>query len=190
MADLQQALTPETIVVADASYSTVWIASYLQALAPGMRFLTPRGLAGLGWGLPLAMGAKKARPHGPVLCLVGDGGFAHVWSELETCVRTKAAIVLTVLNNGLLAYQRDAEDVKFGRHTNACYFEPVDHAAIARACGCRGVRIEQPSAYLPAVKEALASNETWVIDVMTDPEAYPPITLFDKLDALREAKAH
>ncbi len=50
MADLQTILTPETIVVADASYASVWIASYLQAMAPGMRFITPRGMAGLGWG--------------------------------------------------------------------------------------------------------------------------------------------
>ena len=188
MADLQQVLTPDTIVVADASYSTVWVASYLQSLQPGMRFITPRGIAGLGWGLPLAMGAKTARPESPVLCIAGDGGFAHVWSELETCVRTQTPVVVTVLNNGVLGYQKDAEDVKFGRHTGACYFKPVDHAAIARACGCRGVRIERPADYLPAVREALASGETTVIDVITDPEAYPPITLFDKLDALRDAK--
>jgi acetolactate synthase-1/2/3 large subunit len=188
MADLEPLLTPETIVVADASYSTVWISSYLTALAPGMRFITPRGLAGLGWGLPLAMGAKTARPKSPVLCVVGDGGFAHVWSELETCRRTGTAVVVTVLNNGVLGYQKDAEDVKFGRHTGACYFAPVDHAAMARACGCRGVRVERAADYLPAVKAALASGETTVIDVITDPEAYPPITLFDKLDDLRLAK--
>ena len=55
----------------------------------------------------------------------------------------KAKIVLTVLNNGVLAYQKDAEDVKFGRHSSAVRFAPVDHAQIARACGCRGVRVEQ-----------------------------------------------
>jgi len=38
----------------------------LKALAPGMRFLTPRGLAGLGWGLPMAIGAKVADPRHPV----------------------------------------------------------------------------------------------------------------------------
>ncbi len=190
MADLAQILTPETIVVADASYSTLWIACYLRSLTPGMRFITPRGLAGLGWGLPMAIGAKVANPTSPVLCVAGDGGFGHVWSELETCKRTGTNIVLTILNNGVLGYQKDAEDVKFGRHSGACYFSPVDHAAIARACGCRGVRVEHASEYLPAVKEALALNETTLIDVHTDPEAYPPITFFDgaieKVRAARE----
>ena len=179
MADLQQVLTPQTIVVADASYSTLWIACYLRSLAPGMRFITPRGLAGLGWGLPMAIGAKVAHPKSPVLCVVGDGGFGHVWSELETCRRTDTPIVLTVLNNGVLGYQKDAEDVKFGRHTGACYFHPVDHAAIARACGCKGVRIENAADYLPAVREALATGGTTLLDVVTDPQAYPPITFFD-----------
>lgn len=186
MADMQQVLTPDTIVVADASYSTLWVACYLKALRSGMRFVTPRGLAGLGWGLPLAIGAKMAQPDKPVICLVGDGGFAHVWAELETARRMKAKIVLTVLNNGVLAYQKDAEDVKFTRHSSACYFTPVDHAQIARACGCRGVRVERPSEYLPALREALAAEETTVIDVITDPQAYPPITMFDeKLERVR-----
>lgn len=186
MADLQQVLTPETIVVADASYSSVWVASYLRSLRPGMRFLTPRGLAGLGWGLPLALGARAARPSSPVLCVTGDGAFGHVWSELETARRTRTPIVLTVLNNGVLGYQKDAEVVKYGRHTSACIFTPVDHAQIARACGCRGVSIRNPADYLPALREALACNETTVLDVDTDPQAYPPITFFDdRLDAIR-----
>lgn len=188
MRDTQAVLTADTIVVADASYSTVWIACYLQSVAPGSRFITPRGLAGLGWGLPLALGAKLARPEGPVICVVGDGGFAHVWSELETALRTGTVVVLIVLNNGVLGFQKDAEDTKFGRHTGACYFKPVDHAQIARACGCRGVSISKPEDYLPALKEALASPTTTVIDVQTDPEAYPPLTMFDQLEHFRKAK--
>jgi acetolactate synthase-1/2/3 large subunit len=186
MDDLSKALTPETIVAADASYSSLWVACYLRTLAPGMRFLTPRGLAGLGWGLPLALGAKVAHPEHPVLCIVGDGGFGHVWSELETSCRMKTPVVLTVLNNGVLGYQKDAEEVKFGRFTSACQFTEVDHAAIARACGCRGIRVERAEDYLPAVEEALEAEITTLIDVVTDPEAYPPITFFEgTLDRVR-----
>ena len=185
MADMQTVLTEDTIVVADASYATLWVACYLRTLLPGMRFITPRGLAGLGWGVPLAIGAKVARPGSPVLCVVGDGGFAHVWAELETAGRTETPIVITVLNNSVLAYQKDAEDVKFGRHTEAVFFSPIDHAKIAQACGLRGVRIDQAADYLPALKEALAADVTTVIDVMVDPDAYPPITFFDGLDEIR-----
>src|SRR5208282_4309699 len=191
MADIQTVLTEETIVVADASYSTLWIACYLRSLTAGMRFITPRGLAGLGWGLPLALGAKVARPKNPVLTVVGDGGFAHVWSELETSRRMNLPVVVVVLNNGVLAYQKDAEDVKFGQHTSACTFYPVDHTLIAHACGCRGVRVDAPGDFLPILREALAADVTTLIDVVTDPEAYPPITFFEgKLEEVRARGAN
>jgi acetolactate synthase-1/2/3 large subunit len=179
MAELARRLTDDTIVVADASYASIWIANYLPARKAGMRFLTPRGLAGLGWGLPMALGAKLAWPDSPVLCVVGDGGFGHVWSELETARRNRLKVVITVLNNQILAYQKHAEDVLFGAHTSAIYFEPVDHAAIARACGLDGIRVEDPAEYGLALDHALAADETTVIDVITDPAAYPPVTSFE-----------
>jgi acetolactate synthase-1/2/3 large subunit len=189
MADMRRVLDGNTIVCADASYSSVWMANYLRAAGPGARFLSPRGLAGLGWGMPMAMGAKVAAPRATVLALVGDGGFAHVWSELETAVRTHTPIVVTVLNNGVLGYQKDAEDCRHGRHTDACYFEPVDHAAIARACGAMGLRVERAADYAAALREAIAADVPCVIDVVTDPMAYPPLTAFDdKLESVRSAR--
>src|SRR5215470_17627671 len=179
MAELARRLSDDSIVVADASYASIWIANYLPARKAGMRFLTPRGMAGLGWGLPMALGAKLARPDSPVLCVVGDGGFAHVWSELETARRHRLNVVVTVLNNQILAYQKHAEDVLFGAHTSAIYFEPVDHAAIARACGLNSVRVEDPADYGPALDGALAADVATVIDVITDPAAYPPVTSFE-----------
>jgi acetolactate synthase-1/2/3 large subunit len=179
MGDLDSLLTPETIVVSDASYSSIWMANYLTARTAGARFIAPRGLAGLGWGLPLAMGAKTARPSAPVVCLAGDGGFAHSWAELETAVRLALPVVIIVLNNRVLGYQKDAEDVKFGQHTDACYFSPVDHAAIARACGAVGMRVERPEEFRPALEAALVNNLPTLIDVITDPEARPPLTFFE-----------
>jgi acetolactate synthase-1/2/3 large subunit len=179
MAEMDALLTPLTIVVADASYASIWVGNYLHALRPGMRFVTPRGIAGLGWGLPLALGAKVAAPASPVLCLAGDGGFGHCWAELETARRMNLPVVLTVLNNQGLGYQKDAEDVLFGAHTEVCHFSAVDHAPIALACGWRALRIEDPEAYRPALEAALASGEPTLLDVVTELEAYPPITMFE-----------
>lgn len=180
MSDMQSLLSPDDIVVADASFSTNWVTCYLTSLRPGMRFITPRGLAGLGWGLPLALGAKLAKPAARVFSVVGDGGFAHVWSEMETAKRLGIPVVVTVLNNSILGYQWHGEDVKFGRHTTACQFDPVDHAAIARACGCRGERIEDPSDYLPTLQRAASADTLTLIDVVTDPAALPPLGMFDR----------
>lgn len=184
MRDLDAALTESAIVVADASYSSIWMANYLTARKPGQRFLAPRGLAGLGWGLPFALGAKVARPDAPVVCVTGDGGFAHVWAELETARRMKLPVVVVVLNNQILGYQKHAELSLFGAHTDVVHFEPVDHAALARACGCIGRRVETAEDFGPALDEALSSDGVTVIDVLTDEKAHPPITSFEGREAL------
>jgi len=178
MQELQSQLQPQDVVVADASYSSIWISNYLVALRGGQRFITPRGLAGLGWGFPMALGARLAQPEGDVFCVVGDGGFGHVWSELETAARMNLKVILLVINNGILGYQKHAENVKFRSHTTAVDFAPVNHAAIAQACGCRGVRIEDPADLAGALAAARASSQTTLIEVMTDENAYPPITAF------------
>ncbi|WP_213290999.1 acetolactate synthase catalytic subunit [Bradyrhizobium sp. sGM-13] len=179
MQELQTRLTPDTIVVADASYSSMWVVGQLRGQTTGQRFLAPRGLAGLGWGLPLAIGAKVARPSSPVVALVGDGGFAHSWAELETMVRSNVPVVTIVLNNGILGFQKDAETVKFGGYTSACHLSPVDHAAIARACGCGGAVVRAPGDLGKTLDLALTERRPWLIEVMTDPSAHPPISLFD-----------
>ena len=102
-----------------------------------------------------------------------------MWSELETSRRMDVPVVMTVFNNQVLGFQALAEDQRYGRHTDACDFAPVDHAAIAEACGCHGVRIEDPDDYAAALRAALSADRTTVIDVITDPQAFPPITLFD-----------
>jgi acetolactate synthase-1/2/3 large subunit len=185
MRDLDSVLTPETIVVSDASYSSIWVANFLTARAVGARFVTPRGLAGLGWGLPFAIGAKVARPDARVFCLAGDGGFAHTWSELETARRMGVKIVVAVLNNQILGYQKHAEKAFFGGYSDVCDFQPVDHAAIARACGCEGVRVERPEQFLPALKKAFEADVTTVIDIVTDQRAFPPVTSFEGIKALQ-----
>ncbi|HEV2647323.1 MAG TPA: acetolactate synthase catalytic subunit [Acidobacteriaceae bacterium] len=180
MAELEKQLTDDHIVVADASFSSIWIANYLTA-SHNRRFITPRGQAGLGWGFPLAMGARLGFPDRSVFCVVGDGGFGHVWSELETTVRHGIKVVVAVMNNGVLGYQKHAEDAGLGRHTNVCDFVPVDHAAIAEACGVKGIRLERPEDIASAIREAMAAEGSVVIDVITDPNAMPPVAAFASL---------
>lgn len=179
MAALAAAMRPEDIVVADASYASNWITTYLSALRHGQRFLSPRGLAGLGWGVPLALGAKIATPESRVIAVVGDGGFGHCWQELETARRTGLAVTIILLNNAILGFQYHAENVHYGIHSDSVRFGDVDHAAIARACGCAGVRVDRPDDFAPALADALAADRTTLIEVMTDPDAYPPISLFE-----------
>ncbi|MBD9641708.1 acetolactate synthase catalytic subunit [Ensifer sp. ENS07] len=180
--ELQAQLDENVIVAADASYSSMWVVGQLRCASAGARFITPRGLAGLGWGVPLAIGAKCAQPAKKVVAIVGDGGFAHSWAELETIVRSDLPIVIVVLNNGILGFQKDAEIAKFGRHTTAIDFSSVDHSLIARACGCASERVEKPEDLAGALGRALSSETATLIEVIADPGAHPALSLFAQMD--------
>jgi acetolactate synthase-1/2/3 large subunit len=178
MARLAELLPEDAVVAADASYSTNWVVTYLPVRKAGDRFLLPRGLAGLGWGVPLAMGAKVARPEAFVVAVVGDGGFGHVWSELEAARRQGINITVIVFNNGVLGYQKHAEERDYGASTDACDFGPVDHAQVAQACGCVGITVKHQHEIEAALRQALGAKGPVLIDVITDPTAKPPLSAF------------
>lgn len=177
MATLQKVLTPESIVVADASFSSIWATHNLTALRTGMRFITPRGMAGLGWGLPMAMGAAIACPDAPIYCISGDGGFAHVWSEIEVAVREKLKITLIVLNNGVLGYVKCSEKLRYGKNSTSVTIAPIDHTLVAKACGLEGIRATTPAELQSALVRANASETSTLIEVMCTDDC-PPITDF------------
>ncbi|MCS3844025.1 acetolactate synthase catalytic subunit [Microbacterium sp. AK031] len=179
---LDERLTVDDIVVADASFSTLWVTGYLRARRCGQRFLTPRGLAGLGWGYPMSLGAKAASPSSRVVCLSGDGGFGHVWGELETAVRERLDVVLIVLNNSILGFQKHAELHQFGSHTSAIDFGAVDHAAVARSVGMTALRVSDPAGLGAALDEAFAVQGPVLVEVIANPESKPPITIWDPHD--------
>lgn len=174
---LSSVLPSDAIVVADASYSTNWVATFCTARGH-QRYLMPRGLAGLGWGVPMAIGAKAARPEATVVAVVGDGAFAHCWAELSCALRERLPLVVIVLNNGVLGYQKHAEELRWGASTHACDLAPVNHAMLARAQGCMGAQVATLSELDAALESALDANLPWVIDVIVDPLARPPLSLF------------
>lgn len=180
MAELEKQLSMDHIIVADASFSSIWVANYLRAIGT-RRFITPRGQAGLGWGFPMGLGAKIGSPERPVFCIVGDGGFGHVWAELETARRHGINVVVAVMNNAVLGYQKHAEDAFLGRHSNVCDFAPVDHAAIAEACGVQGIRVQRAEDIAAAIARALAAQGPVLLDVLVDPDAMPPVAAFSRL---------
>lgn len=174
LAEVEKQLEDDHIIVADASLSSPWLANCIRAKGE-RKFIFPRGIAGLGWGLPLAMGAAIAQPERKVFCLAGDGGFAHVWSELETCKREGINVVLVVLNNSILGYQKIAEVALVGEYTNVCDLGPVDHTLVAEACGVKGIKVTRPEEIGPALSEAFATKGTVVLDVYVEPSCVPGI---------------
>ena len=83
----------DTIVLNDVTSAHTYAQGYLKRDLPGtyMKSGTSTG----GWGSGAAFGAKIAAPDRKVVVVTGDGGFGHVWAELETLVREKIDLINT-----------------------------------------------------------------------------------------------
>jgi acetolactate synthase-1/2/3 large subunit len=176
--ELQRTLTDDTIIVADAGYCAAWALDLLRFHKAGRRFLSPSAYGTLGYGFPASIGAKLASPTSTVVCVTGDGGFGYALAELETAARYKIGVTVIVLNNSSLAWSRQYDRHFYG-YEGETRFAEVDHAAVARALGCDGFRVTSEEELTAALAKATASSTTTVIDVITDPQARPPVDMFD-----------
>ncbi len=126
----------------------------------------------LGFGIPLMIGAKLARPDRFCLNFMGDGAFGMSGLDLETSVRANLPITTVLLNNGGMATYPGGfptARTKFGvSHMTGNY------AAIAEGLGATGITVTQPDDLGDAIKTARQLNEdgqTVLIDVQSNYES-------------------
>ena len=158
--ELARNLPEDAIVTCDAGENRIMMTHFYQTKS-AEGFLQAAGSGPMGFGIPAALGAKLVHPDRPVVAVVGDGGFAMTMNGLMTAVEQDIPIITVVFNNNALGW------VLHGSGPFAAEFNDWDHAAIARALGCRGVRVEEPDGLKPALQEALAARQPSVIDVRT-----------------------
>jgi acetolactate synthase I/II/III large subunit len=158
--ELQRGLPEDAIVTCDAGENRIMMTHFYQTKRQE-GFLQAAGSGPMGFAIPAALGAKLVHPDRPVVAVCGDGGFAMTMNGLMTAVEQDIPIITVVFNNKALGW------VLHGSGPFAAEFNDWDHAAIARALGCRGVRVEDPAGLKPALQEALAARQPTVIDVRT-----------------------
>jgi acetolactate synthase-1/2/3 large subunit len=174
--EITRALPADGILVADTGYSSIWSSSLIELNGEGQTYL--RAAGSLGWSFPAALGAKCAAPKRKVICWSGDGALYYHLTELETARRRGIAVVLVVNNNsgfgqGWPNIQRQQGN-KPGDVAELVRFGPTNFADVAKVFGLRGIRVEDPSQIGPALRDALASDETVVVDVATDIDCRAP----------------
>ena len=179
IAALRRILPDDAILATDAGNFGLWVARHYRFRRPGT-FLGPTSGA-MGYGLPAAIAAALVHRDRPVIAVAGDGGFAMTMAELETAVREKARVIAIVFDNERYGTIRMYQDRRGGGEAGgiATDLGPIDFAAIARACGARGIRVETNAAFEQAVRQALANDRPTVIQVALDrgwvsPDAPPP----------------
>ena len=160
IAALRQALPDDAIVTCDAGENRILMTHFYQTRAAG-GFLQAAGAGPMGFAIPAALATKLVHPDRVVVAICGDGGFAMTMNGLMTALEANIPIINMVFNNHALGW------VLHGGGPFAAEFNDFDHAAIARAMGCNGIRVTQPEQLEPALKQAIASGKPTVIDVVT-----------------------
>jgi acetolactate synthase-1/2/3 large subunit len=166
IATLRRVLPDEAIITTDAGNFGGWAARGFRFRRPGT-FLGPTSGA-MGYGLPAAIAAALVHRDRPVVALVGDGGLAMSMAELETAVREHARVVVLAFDNERYGTIRMHQDRRDGAEPVGTDLGPIDFAAIARACGARGVRVDTDEAFEPALRQALAGDRATVLQLVLD----------------------
>ncbi|MEZ5909764.1 MAG: thiamine pyrophosphate-binding protein [Hyphomicrobiaceae bacterium] len=174
--EITQALPEDGVLVSDTGYSGIWTGTLIDLPHATQTYL--RAAGSLGWAFPASLGAKCGAGDRPVVCFTGDGGFYYHLSELETARRRGLAVVTVVNNNSAFAQGivkvRKLYEPSGGNADETITFGPTDFAAVARAFGVEGIRVESPDEIAPALRRALSHGGPVVVDVVTDPLVRAP----------------
>jgi acetolactate synthase-1/2/3 large subunit len=163
--ELRKLLPENAIVTTEVGQNQMWAALYFNALKP-RTFISSGGLGTMGFGFPAAIGAKVACPDRPVVDIAGDGSFRMTEQELGTSVTEDIPVIVIVLNNSVLGMVAQWQRMFYkGRYAAVKLGSVPDFVKLAEAYGALGLHARSIAEFSKAVKTALKSNVTTVIDV-------------------------
>ncbi|MDH3000769.1 acetolactate synthase 2 catalytic subunit [Chelonobacter oris] len=163
------ALKPQSAVVTtDVGQHQMWSAQHMAHNLPE-NYITSAGLGTMGFGLPAAVGAQKARPEDCVILVTGDGSFMMNVQELGSIKRGKLPIKILLLDNQRLGMVRQWQSLFFhGRHSETILDDNPDFVALAAAFGIAGERIEHGSQVQDALQRLIDSEGAYLLHVCID----------------------
>jgi pyruvate dehydrogenase (quinone) len=188
--ELNKLLDTDAIITTDSGTNTSWAARYLD-IRGDMMFAVSGNLATMACGLPYAMAGALAFPDRQVIAFVGDGGLTMLMGELATCAKYALNVKVVVIKNNSLGQIKWEQMAFLGNPEFGCELQPIDFAAVARACGIAGYTLSDPAQCAAVLREALATPGPALIEVTVDPNEppLPPKVTFAHTKNMVEALA-
>ncbi|MEO7189987.1 MAG: thiamine pyrophosphate-binding protein [Vicinamibacterales bacterium] len=192
LSELRKAVPADGFIVTDVGWNKNGVAQQFPVSVPGT-FITPSGLATMGFGPAAVLGVKLAHPGRAAVSLVGDGGFSANPSVVATAMEADLPVVWLVMDNAAFGTIAGLEAMHYGTGFG-CLFERrgepyrADYAAMARSFGARGVMIESADQLGPALREALAADLPTVIQAAMENVPTPTPGHWDINDVYRRGE--
>ena len=192
LSELRQAAPADAFIVTDVGWNKNGVGQQFPINVPGA-FITPSGLATMGFGPAAALGVKVAQPGRVAIALVGDGGFSANPSVVATAMEAGLHVIWLVMDNSAFGTIAGLEEMHYGT-TFGCMFEcdgkpyRVDYAAMARAFGADGMLVEAADQLGPALRRAIASGRPTVIQVPMENAPTPTPGHWDINDIYRRGE--
>ncbi|MFF2210531.1 pyruvate dehydrogenase [Streptomyces antibioticus] len=159
----------DAVFTVDTGMCNVWAA----------RYLTPNGRrrvigsfshGSMANALPMAIGAQFTDRRRQVVSMSGDGGFTMLMGDFLTLAQYDLPVKVVLFNNSSLSMV-ELEMLVAGLPSYGTTNKNPDFAAVARACGVFGLRVEKPKQLAGALKSAFRHKGPALVDVVTDPNA-------------------
>ncbi|MGH9857562.1 MAG: thiamine pyrophosphate-dependent enzyme, partial [Acidobacteriota bacterium] len=179
-AELGSSLSDSAIVSSDSGTIATWFARHIPAKR-GQMYSLSGTLASMANGLCYAIAAQVAYPDRQCIAFVGDGGFSMLMAEFATAVKYNLPIKVVVIKNNTLGQIKWEQMVFLGNPEYGCELQPIDFAAIARACGGTGFTVDDPEKCGAVLDQALAASGPVLVEAIVDPYE-PPMPAKISLD--------
>jgi len=167
---IYQATNGEAIIVSDVGQHQMWTARFYRWERLNSH-ISSGGLGTMGFSLPAAMGVKMGVPDAPVWAVAGDGCFQMNLQELATLQQEGVAVKVAIMNNGYLGMVRQWQQFFHSRNYSETPITSPDYTKLAPAYGLTGIRVTRRDEVEAAVKRAMETEGTVIIDFAIESEA-------------------
>jgi thiamine pyrophosphate-dependent acetolactate synthase large subunit-like protein len=181
-----QAAFPDALFTVDQGEHCAYAIHHLRIEEPD-RFRTMVGLASMGSGIGVGIGAARALTDRRVVAICGDGSFAMHPGEILTCVEHGIDVILVVFNDGRWNMVHHGFKAVFGRMPDELPSRVADIAGVAESFGAIAHRIVTPTDLDPDRLRRLAvRGRPLVLDVRFD--SSQALSLSSRSASLRELR--